>query len=104
MALRQEQAKPLLALCQQWLVATRLTVADGSGTAKAIDHALKRWPALVRYADSGTLPIDNNPVHAASGKPGYADSRIMPRPRCVLIHLWESTDSAAGFVGIIKAS
>jgi transposase len=65
LALRQEQAKPLLAQCQQWLVATRLGVADGSGTAKAIDHALKRWPALVRYADSGTLPIDNNPVENA---------------------------------------
>jgi transposase len=34
----------------------------GSGTAKAIDYALKRWPALLCYADSGTLPIDNNPV------------------------------------------
>jgi transposase len=65
LALRQEQSKPLLAQCQQWLVATRLSVADGSGTAKAIDHALKRWPALVRYADSGTLPIDNNPVENA---------------------------------------
>jgi transposase len=37
-------------------------VADGSGTAKALDHALKRWPALVRYIDSGTYPIDNNAV------------------------------------------
>uniref|UniRef100_UPI000485C819 IS66 family transposase n=1 Tax=Pseudoduganella violaceinigra TaxID=246602 RepID=UPI000485C819 len=25
----------------------------------------KRWPALVRYADSGTLPIDNNAVENA---------------------------------------
>jgi hypothetical protein len=40
-------------------------VADGSGTAKAIDHALKRWPALIPYVDSGTLPIDNNPVENA---------------------------------------
>jgi hypothetical protein len=30
--------------------------------AKAIDYSLKRWPALIRYADSGDLPIDNNPV------------------------------------------
>jgi transposase len=60
--LRQELAKPLLAQCYDWLITTRCTVADGSGTAKAIDHALKRWPALIRYADSGTLPIDNNPV------------------------------------------
>lgn len=41
---------------------SQLTVAVGSGTAKAIEHALKRWPALQRYANSGSLPIDNNPV------------------------------------------
>jgi len=29
---------------------------------KDIEHALKRWPALQRYASAGTLPIDNNPV------------------------------------------
>jgi transposase len=60
--LRQEQAKPLLADWHTWLLAAHKTVAAGSGTAKAIDYALKRWPALLRYADSGTLPIDNNPV------------------------------------------
>jgi transposase len=40
-------------------------VAPGSGTHKAIEHALKRWPALVRYTDSGTFPIDNNAVENA---------------------------------------
>ncbi|SHN44927.1 IS66 C-terminal element, partial [Duganella sacchari] len=29
------------------------------------EHALKRWPALVRYAESGALPIDNNAVENA---------------------------------------
>jgi hypothetical protein len=41
------------------------TVAIGSGTGKAIEHALKRWTALARYAESGTLPIDNNAVENA---------------------------------------
>jgi transposase len=45
-----------------WLIQTRLTVAEGGGTAKALDYSIKRWPALMRYADSGLLPIDNNPV------------------------------------------
>jgi transposase len=62
---RQAHAKPLLADLHTWLMTTRKTVAEGSGTAKALDHALKRWPALIRYADSGTLPIDNNPVENA---------------------------------------
>lgn len=61
-ALRERLAVPALADFHAWLLATRHTVAAGSGTAKAVDHALKRWSALVRYSGSGTLPIDNNPV------------------------------------------
>jgi hypothetical protein len=45
-----------------WLLKTRVTVANGGGTAKAIDYTLKRWAALSRYAKDGRLPIDNNPV------------------------------------------
>jgi len=61
-ALRQREAQPLLTDMFEWLVTTRKRVADGSALAKAIDYSLKRWPALIRYADSGDLPIDNNPV------------------------------------------
>jgi transposase len=60
--LRQTQAQPRLAALHAWLIATRLSVAEGSGTAKALDYSLKRWPALCRYATAGHLPIDNNPI------------------------------------------
>jgi transposase len=60
--LRQEHAQPLLQSMHDWLLQTRVTVANGGGTAKAIDYSLKRWPALSRYATAGNLPIDNNPV------------------------------------------
>ena len=40
----------------------RAAVPDGTGTAKALDYTLHRWPALTRYAETGHLPIDNNPV------------------------------------------
>ena len=60
--LRQQEARPRLNALRVWLVQTRITVADGGATAKALDYSLKRWPALMRYADSGVLPIDNNPV------------------------------------------
>ena len=63
--LRQQYARPALADLHAWLLATQRSVATGSGTGKAVEHALKRWPALVRYADSGTLPIDNNVVENA---------------------------------------
>lgn len=63
--LRLEQAKPLLESYHCWLLQTRQTVAPGSGTAKALDYTLRRWPALIRYADTGNLPIDNNPIENA---------------------------------------
>lgn len=63
--LRQERAKPALAELHAWLLSTQRAVVTGSGTGKAIEHALKRWPALMRYADSGALPIDNNAVEKA---------------------------------------
>ncbi len=33
--------------------------------ARAIDYTLNRWASLVRYAQTGNLPIDNNPVENA---------------------------------------
>ncbi len=63
--LRQEEALPLLESMHGWLLRTRVTVANGGGTAKAIDYSLKRWAALSRYATHGCLPIDNNPVENA---------------------------------------
>ena len=55
-------ALPQLHAMHDWLLQTRVTVANGGGTAKAIDYSLKRWAALSRYATDGRLPIDNNPV------------------------------------------
>ena len=45
---------------QQWLIAQRQKVPDGSATARAIDYSLKRWLALTRFIDDGDLPVDNN--------------------------------------------
>jgi transposase len=56
------RAHEKLADFKHWLDDTRLRTADGSALAKALDYTLKRWPALTRYAQSGDLPIDNNPV------------------------------------------
>lgn len=60
--LRQDLAQPQLQAMHDWLLRTRVNVANGGGTAKAIDYSLKRWEALRRYATDGSLPIDNNPV------------------------------------------
>src|SRR5690554_4522456 len=58
--LRQERAKPIADKLHAWMLAQRLRVPDGSGTAKALDYSLKRWVALTRYVDDGAVPIDNN--------------------------------------------
>ncbi len=60
--LRAEKSLPALIALHDWLQQTRLRTAPGTPTAKAIDHSLKRWVALTRYAETGDLPIDNNPV------------------------------------------
>jgi len=65
LALREQHAIPALAAMHSWLLTTQCSVAAGRGTAKAIEHTLKRWPALQRYATSGSLPIDNNPLKNA---------------------------------------
>lgn len=62
---RAEHAQPRLQAMQLWLLQTRQSTAGGSALARAIDHSLKRWPAILRYAASGHLPIDNNPVENA---------------------------------------
>jgi hypothetical protein len=60
--LRPTEAQPLLRAMHDWLLQVRATVANGGGTAKAIDYSLRRWAALSLYATEGPLPIDNNPV------------------------------------------
>jgi transposase len=60
--LRAEKSRPLLSALHDWLQQTRLRTAPNTTTAKAIDYSLKRWVALTRYAETGDLPIDNNPV------------------------------------------
>jgi transposase len=57
--LRQDKAKPLLDGLHTWLQDTLAKTAPGA-SAKALSYAVKRWPALIRYADTGHLPIDNN--------------------------------------------
>jgi len=60
--LREEKSLPELEALRHWLVQTRTQTANGGGSAKALDYTLKRWVSLIRYAHTGHLPIDNNPV------------------------------------------
>jgi transposase len=48
-----------------WLLKLHPNVANGGGLAKAIDYTLRSWPVLIHYAETGDLPIDNNPIENA---------------------------------------
>ena len=56
---RQARALPLLDDLKLWFEATLVTLSAKSCTTKAIQYALNRWPALVRYCDDGRVEIDN---------------------------------------------
>jgi transposase len=60
--IRQSRSKPILDGLHQWMQAQRTKVPNGVATAKALDYSLKRWAALTRYLDDGSVPIDNNQV------------------------------------------
>lgn len=64
-AYRQTHASPVLASLHAWLIDVSTRQLGGSVLAKAVNHALGRWPALLRYLDDGTRPIDNNPIENA---------------------------------------
>lgn len=52
----------MLAEMHEWPIRLRVATASGSGLARAIDYSSNRWPSLIRYAQTGNLPIDNNPM------------------------------------------
>lgn len=62
---RQARARPALDSLQEWLEQTRAKLPRKSEVTTAINYALGRWSALVRYCDDGSLEIDNNTAERA---------------------------------------
>lgn len=60
--LRKDKSQPHLKAFHLWLIQARVMTADGTAAARALNYTLRRWPALIRYAETGHLPIDNNPT------------------------------------------
>ena len=59
--IRQKHAVPVLEAMKKWLDEQALVVKSAK-LLNAISYTLKRWASLTRYAQDGSLPIDNNPV------------------------------------------
>jgi len=64
-ATRQVRARPLLESLRLWLENCLTKLSQKSDTAAAVKYALGHWEALTRYADDGTLEIDNNAAERA---------------------------------------
>jgi hypothetical protein len=103
--LRTEKSLPTLAALHDWLQQTRQCTAPNTATSKAIDYSLKRWAALTRYAETGDLPIDNNPAEncirpIALGKNYlFALGRRAAFGRLCL--LWRSATVAVGYKRVV---
>jgi transposase len=68
--IRQTRARPLLQSFRQWLEGCLTKLSQKSDTTAAVKYALGRWEALTRYAEDGSLEIDNNGAYAARGTSG----------------------------------
>ncbi|MEI7764763.1 MAG: IS66 family transposase [Comamonadaceae bacterium] len=58
--LRDEQSRPILQRIEAMLLMHLHAVVPGSLLGKALHYLSSQWPKLIRYADNGTWPIDNN--------------------------------------------
>jgi len=58
--IRQERAVPVLDRFREWLEAQKQDVLPKSPISGAIGYVQNHWKALIRYASSGYLAIDNN--------------------------------------------
>jgi hypothetical protein len=60
LAIRQERSLPLLADLRTWMETERRRLSSKSDLGKALQYALCRWTALIRFTTNGRLTIDNS--------------------------------------------
>jgi len=63
--IRQARARPLLESLRAWWESCLTKLSKKSDTTVAVKYALGRWEALTRYAEDGSLEIDNNAAERA---------------------------------------
>src|SRR4051812_38131956 len=62
LALRKQEAVPVLESLGEWMKQQYLEVLPKSTIGKALGYSIERWKELMVYAEDGKLHIDNNPV------------------------------------------
>lgn len=71
---RQQHSVPILQDLHGWCLNTLKQVSKKSEIASPIHYTLSRWEALTRYANDGSIEIDNNAAERA--KTPYRDGTI----------------------------
>ncbi|WP_436405021.1 IS66 family transposase [Faucicola atlantae] len=96
--IRQQKAKPVADRLYAWLQEKRLGTTKNASITKAIEYCLKRWTALTRYLDDGSLPIDNN----------WAENQMRPwalgRKNWLFAGSLESGQRAANIMSLIQSA
>ena len=65
LAVRHEQAAPLVATLEAWMREERRKLSRHSDVAGAMDYMLKRWHAFARFLDDGRVCLSNNAAERA---------------------------------------
>jgi hypothetical protein len=65
LAVRRDQAAPLVADLEAWLREHRTGLSRHADTAKAMDYMLKRWEAFTRFLEDGRICLTNNAAERA---------------------------------------
>ena len=65
LAVRREQAAPLVAALEAWMREERRKLSRHSDVAGAMDYMLKRWAAFTRFLDDGRICLSNNAAERA---------------------------------------
>jgi transposase len=65
LAHRQRIIAPLMAELQVWMLETRGRLSRHNELARALDYALKRWPAFTKFLDAGRICLTNNAAERA---------------------------------------
>ncbi|WP_248108722.1 IS66 family transposase, partial [Moraxella osloensis] len=86
-----------------WLQQKRLGTTKNAAITKAIEYCLKRWQALTRYLDDGSLPIDMRST-ASQGAENQMRPWALGRKNWLFAGSLKSGQRAANVMSIIQSA
>ena len=100
-AIRQQYAKPIAKALYRWLQEKRLGTTKNASITKAIEYCLKRWQALTRYLEDGSLPID---MRSTASQGAEMRPWALGRKNWLFAGSLESGQRAASIMSLIQSA